>query len=310
MTTVAVIGSWQLAHVTAACLAESGHGVALVNETGVWDHYPQCPVDEPGVDELAGTLLAKGSLTWTTLHPDKDSFGTLGMCALVKTLWLAIDTPLDVSGAPDVGPLCAAVEAAEVRFPNADLIVVGSQVPLGFCAKLEGAIGKPVACVPENMRIGDGLRGFRHPDRLIIGAARGETRGVVAAMLLAPAGTEVIACSLETAEMCKHATNAFLATSISFANEVAAVGAAYDVDSEVVTRALRADRRIGPKAYVRSGDGFANGTLERDLRVLQRAGIEHHVSTKLVDAVLAVNDQQAKPAPTPHEQHLKGRQCP
>jgi len=115
---------------------------------------------------------------------------------------------------------------------------------------------------------------------------------------------------LETAEMIKHATNAFLATSISFANEIAAIGKRFGVDDAAVTRALRADSRIGSRAYVESGRAFGNGTLERDVRVLrdvmwgERRSSPLH-ETPMMDAVLRVNASMPRPETTTHELRLR-----
>jgi UDPglucose 6-dehydrogenase len=102
--------------------------------------------------------------------------------------------------------------------------------------------------------------------------------------------TQFLLCNLPTAEMIKHANNIFLATSISFANELARVGDGLDVDSHVVATALKQDKRIGPGAYVAPGLGFAGGTLPRDLRVLSQMGRSLKIPTPLVDAVLSVNE--------------------
>ncbi len=90
--------------------------------------------------------------------------------------------------------------------------------------------------------------------------------------------------------MIKHANNAFLAMSISFANELARLGEVYDVDGETVARALKLDQRIGKGAYVAPGLGFAGGTLPRDVRIMQKLGREHHIPMRIMDGVMAVNE--------------------
>jgi len=234
-------------------------------------------------------------------------------------LWLAIDTPLNEDGSPNVEPLLTAVRAAtrgpcercgritparechqcapkaESRTP---LIVVSSQVPIGFCNRLQTESSAPIACVPENYRFGKAMGIFRSPDRLVIGAEKEEVRQAVAALFKdnhpdAP-WDKFIMCDLPTAEMIKHATNAFLGTCISFANEMAKIATAYGVDLSILEKGLRADSRVGKGAPLRPGGPFTGGTLRRDLRALQKAispsNEQPFSSTPLVDAVLQVND--------------------
>ena len=113
--------------------------------------------------------------------------------------------------------------------------------------------------------------------------------------------------------MIKHATNAFLATSISFANELARIGEKHLVDNQLVAAALKLDKRIGSRAYVAPGLGFAGGTLPRDLRVLQQLGKASAVPTPLVDAVLEVNDSTAAAifdSVAAHVGDLRGKDIP
>jgi UDPglucose 6-dehydrogenase len=276
VTAIAVIGSWHNAFVTAGCLASWGHDVCLVSS-----RY-ELPLDEPGLD----SLLKKVRRT----PPET-----------VPIPWFAEDVSLDAAGAPDTTAL---MKLIGMWYVQEERIIISSQVPLGFCQHVERTLYKRVVYIPENMRLGAAVEGFLHPDRLIIGAALEEDRtwahGLFPAFFTrAP----VIKTDLNTAEMCKHATNAFLATCVSFANEVAALGGPYGVDSDTVARALRADGRIGPRAYVKAGAGFGGGNLERDVRALQDLGPT--MATPLLNAVLAVNGRAPRPDVTPHEAHIR-----
>lgn len=294
MSAIAVVGSWHLAHVTAVCLAGIGHDVSLYFDE------PRHP-DEPGLRELEAQEIEMGRLR----HE-----GFECMTGHQRIVWIAEDVPLDESESPIADGLFKLAGHLRGVFSELDVVIVSSQVPLGTCRVLEHQLGAPVAYVPENLRLGTALHDFSHPDRLVIGASKAETHEMVKHLLrrfiglctLGEGGITV--CSLATAEMIKHATNAFLATSISLANEIARLGAHFDVDNAAVTSALRADSRIGPKAYVRSGAGFAPGTLARDLKALQWIGKAGGVPTTLVDAVLAVNDAAPKPPVRAHDLHL------
>jgi UDPglucose 6-dehydrogenase len=283
MSTISVIGDWQNAWVTAACLASFGHKVTLVSR------MPELSLHEPYLDQIVERTTAAG--TFRRIHPEQHTDGNVQD----EYGWIALDTPLDEEGGPNVDPVKLAAIRACIR---CEKIIVSSQVPLGFCQKLEENLRRPVAYVPENMRLGAGVEMFMSPDRVVIGASD-RAYGQEIAEIFRPILLLPMLVDLPTAEMIKHATNAFLATSISLVNELARVGRPFDVDMRAVEQALKADSRIGPKAYVRAGGGFAGGTLERDLKALQRVGPlprdRHDRPTRLIDAVLAVNAELPHP---------------
>ena len=283
MIHIAVIGAWHNAHVTAACLAKFGHKVTLVNPTEIrWHGYPSLDIEEPGLPDLVDQMRNEGRLDYSNTW------------VIADYQWLAIDTPLTDDDTPIVGPLYAALDSA-IAESEASSIIVSSQVPIGFCERVEQQLRRPVAYVPENMQLGRAIDGFLHAERLVVGASDPAMVQSVLHILDIVARTpdgrlasrpQYAICSLPTAEMIKHATNAMLATQISLANELAMVGEKYGADMQMVAKAMRMDSRIGPKAYVRPGLGFAGGTLPRDLRALQMSGKD----TPVVDAVLRVNE--------------------
>jgi UDPglucose 6-dehydrogenase len=273
--TIAVIGDWHNAWVTAACLASLGHDVTLVSES------ERLSVYEPGLDEMIAK--ARDAQLFHRCSPDKLWSAKYG--------WIALDTPLDESDRPDTAPVMAAALKAAERTRS---LIVSSQVPLGFCQEVEKKTGLDVAYVPENMRLGDGIRTFLQPDRLIVGASAAGYASIIAHHLLEGVHVEPLLTDLPTAEMAKHATNAYLATQISLANELASIGQHYGVDTDIVAKALKLDPRIGPKAYVKPGMGFSGGTLPRDLRVLQRLALRAELASFIIDETLAVNERVFK----------------
>jgi UDPglucose 6-dehydrogenase len=277
----AVIGNWHLAFVTAASLSSLGLRTLLVSPQ-ILGHttLPEPPVHEPGLGELMAKSHAAGLLDYAEgITANWNS----------KVAWLAIDTPVNENDEADVTSLIeAASQLRELRSPGS-LLIVGSQIPLGFSRALQNKLGLTVAHIPENLRLGQGLNTFLNADRTVIGADHETTRETVKTML-GKLTTEFLLCDLNTAEMIKHATNAFLATSISFANELARIGEKYGVDNLGVGRALKLDKRIGKAAYVAPGLGFAGGTLPRDLRVLQQMAALSHTPSPLVNSVLEINE--------------------
>jgi UDPglucose 6-dehydrogenase len=284
---VAVHGLWHLGCVTAACLAEGGHDVVALDpdpravaelEAG------RLPLDEPGLPALVAAGRAAGRLAFRA---------DLGALAGVEVLWITLDTPVDDEDRADPSVVRRALDAAAAALPAGALVVVSSQVPVGFTR--DAARAWPAlrfACVPENLRLGRALDAFRRPERVVAGTVDGSARDDVA-RLFAPFTTAIEWMRVESAEMTKHALNAFLATSVAFANEVARVCEAVGADAREVERGLRTDPRVGPKAYVSPGAAFAGGTLARDLRYLAAFGARHRVATPLVEGVLESNAAHA-----------------
>ena len=283
-----VYGLWHLGCVTAACLAHAGHEVVGLDPDadvvrGLREGRP--PVDEPGLPERIAAGLHDGRLSFTT-----DPAGALRDA---EVLWLAFDTPLDEPGEADAAWLRTRWEAVAGALRPGTLVLVSSQVPVGFTASLEreGARrGLRFACSPENLRLGRALEGFEEAERIVVGIRHEADRETVA-RLLGPFARRIEWMSVESAEMTKHALNAFLATSVAFANEVARVCEGVGADAKEVERGLRSDGRIGPGAYLSPGAPFAGGTLARDLRYLAAAGERGGTPTPLAEGVWKSNER-------------------
>jgi UDPglucose 6-dehydrogenase len=142
---------------------------------------------------------------------------------------------------------------------------------------------------PENLRLGKAISVFTQPDRVVIGARTEKSRAVFTE-LLAPFTNHIEWMSVESAEMTKHALNAFLATSVTFINEIAAICERVGADAKEVERGLKSEARIGPKAYLGPGGPFAGGTLARDIIFLTKLGQQNDLPVHLFPAVRASND--------------------
>ena len=171
-------------------------------------------------------------------------------------------------------------------------------MPVGSTAKLESDFasvskGRRVyfAYSPENLRLGDAISAFTKPERIIVGIRSEEARKVIE-VVLAPFCNVLVWMRVESAEMVKHALNAFLATSITFTNEIAGICEVVAADMSEVENALRLDPRIGKKAYVRAGSAFGGGTLARDVRFLTAIAREHGSSVPVLSAVIESNERQ------------------
>jgi UDPglucose 6-dehydrogenase len=281
-----VYGLWHLGCVTAACLAAAGHEVVGLDPDddvvrGLQAGRP--PLDEPGLAERVASGLAAGRLSFTT-----DAASALSGAEVV---WLTFDTPVDDDDEADARWVRDRFDAIAPLIPAGTLVLVSSQVPVGFTAGLERDWKHlRFACSPENLRLGQALQAFERPDRVVVGVRREADRQAVSS-LLRPFTTRIEWMSIESAEMTKHALNAFLATSVAFANEVARMCEALGADAVDVERGLKSDARIGPGAYLSPGAAFAGGTLARDVRFLSGLGVGRGVATPLLDGVLASNER-------------------
>ena len=148
-----------------------------------------------------------------------------------------------------------------------------------------------MAYVPENLRLGQAIERYLHPDMLVVGADDPEAQERVDRLFAAIEAPRV-RTDLATAEMAKHAINTFLATSISFANELANLSQLEGADTDALLQVLRLERRIGPRVPLAPGMGFAGGTLARDVKALEDVGERHGYAARLLEAVLRVNDGQ------------------
>lgn len=284
---ICVYGLWHLGCVTAACLAAAGNQVVGLDRdeelvAGLREGRP--PLFEPGLEELVAEGVRAGRLSFTA-----DAAEALRDA---DVLWVTFDTPVNERDEADVAFVRERLEQMAGALRPGTLVLISSQVPVGFTGALErdwAGRGLLFAYSPENLRLGKAIEVFRHPERVVIGT-RGEGGRDTLRALFAPFCETIEWMSVESAEMTKHALNAFLATSVTFANEVARLCEAVGADAREVERGLKSEGRIGPKAYLAPGAAFAGGTLARDLRFLAGFGRAHGVDTPLFDGVLHSND--------------------
>lgn len=290
---VCVIGLWHQGVVGAACLADLGYDVLGADHDA--DRVEElnrgrAPLFEPGLDALLQKGLAAGRLRFTA-----------DVGAAVKgrrDILLMFDTPVDDSDRSDVAEVLATAAEIAPNLEEDSVILVTAQVPVGTCDRIRGVIveqrpsaGFGVAYSPENLRLGQAIDRFLRPPLPVVGAGDSHTGNRVE-QLLSPLNVKWERTDLRTAEMVKHALNAFLATSVSFANELGNVCDEVGADGRRLGEILRMEPRIGPKAMLFPGLGFSGGTLARDLQTLRRIGDETGLDTLLLDGVWESNRRQ------------------
>jgi UDPglucose 6-dehydrogenase len=266
---ICVFGLWHLGSVTAACVAEAGFDViGLDPDQQVIDNLNNAvpPLYEPGLPELM-----KAGLSSAKLHFTSSSAEAVSQADIV---WVTFDTPVDDEDRADIEYVKSQVAGIFPFLSDGAVVLVSSQLPVGSIAQLERAFasvanGRNVAfaCSPENLRLGKAISVFKEPERIVVGLRDQKGRGALET-LLSTFCDHLIWMKTESAEMTKHAVNTFLATSVTFINEIASVCEQMGADASEVEEALRSEPRIGRKAYIRPGAAFAGGTLARDVTFL------------------------------------------
>ena len=292
MMKVCVQGLWHLGSVTAACLASVGHDVVgLDGDQRTIDGLIQgkAPLFEPSLDDLLRAGIARRRLRFTT---------TMANAARdAEVLWVAFDTPVDDNDLADVEFVLNQIKGVLPVLADGAVVLVSSQMPVGSIHELETFVRRNLAskqlsfaCSPENLRLGKALDVFLKPDRIVVGIRTDDARCKLEKLLL-PITDRIEWMSVESAEMTKHAISAFLATSVTFANEIASICELVGADAKEVERGLKTEMRIGPKAYLSPGGAFAGGTLARDIEFLRMASRAKQLVTPLLSSVRVSNDE-------------------
>jgi len=286
---VCVFGLWHLGCVTAACLAELGIPVIGLDfdekiVTGLKNSI--APIHEPGLDEL----LKKNTETFI-------SFTTDPAFALKEAdyLWVTIDTPVDNEDNADTQYVITSVKKLFKYFKTGIKVIISSQLPVGSTNALRTDYGnyseKDIASFcysPENLRLGKAIAIFMNPDRIVIGADDVDRDRYEC--LFSKISKRLEWMSIESAEMTKHAINAFLAVSAVFANEIATICEYVGADAKEVERGLKTEQRIGNKAYVAPSSAISGGTLKRDIMFLNNLANNYNFQAPLLKSVGISND--------------------
>ena len=286
---VSIIGLGYVGSVAAAGLASDGHDVLGIDVSAERiDSYRKghIPIYEPGLSELVNEAVSRGNLKF--LHPDEVSE------SLGDVILIAVGTPTTETGAADLSQVRSAITWVKERQPDGGVIVVKSTVPPGTGERLRASTLKdsPFKYIsnPEFLREGQALWDWSNPDRVVIGGDDPEAIAIVKA-LYKNADAPYVVTDITSAEMIKYAANAFLATKISFVNEIAALcdrlGATYDDVSE----GIALDPRIGA-SFLRAGVGYGGSCFPKDVRALDQIALTNGHNFELLRSVITVNNRQ------------------
>ena len=292
---IAMIGTGYVGLVSGACFADFGHQVRCVDKDkakidGL--NAGRMPIWEPGLDALVKANAERGRLSFTT-----------DLAEAVKgaqAVFIAVGTPARRGdGHADLSFVFEAVRELARHVEPGTVVVTKSTVPVGTGDEIErilaeeGVEGVFVASNPEFLREGAAIADFKHPDRIVVGAAAEEARELMKEIYrpLFLNRAPILFTERRTAELIKYAANAFLAVKISFINEIADLCEAVDADVQDVARGIGLDNRIGPK-FLHAGPGYGGSCFPKDtvalLQTAQKAGVQQ----RIVATTVAVNDDR------------------
>src|SRR6201985_3214051 len=293
---IAMIGAGYVGLLSGACLSEFGHDVVCVDKDA--DKVKnlrqgQIPIFEPGLDEVVAANVKAGRLSFDR--------GLAGAGAGVDAVFFAVDTcSLRGDDHVDLSYLFAAAEEIALALTGYTVVVTKSTVPVGTSRQVEAIIKKiradaqfDMASNPEFLREGSAIEDFRRPDRVVVGCDTDRAREVMKEVYrpLFLNETPILFTSRETSELIKYAANAFLATKITFINEMADICEKVGGNVQEVARGIGLDGRIGGK-FLHAGPGYGGSCFPKDTLALVQTAQDLGTPTRIVEAVVAVNERR------------------
>jgi UDPglucose 6-dehydrogenase len=291
---IAVVGTGYVGLVVGACLAETGNEVVCVDKIDAKVRMlrrGRMPIYEPGLEELVQRNTKRKRLSFSTQLP-KAVRGS-------EIVFIAVGTPQDEDGSADLRHVQDVAKEIARAMNGYKVIVDKSTVPVGTAAKVRDIVRRetthPFSVVsnPEFLKQGAAVDDFLRPDRVVIGAEDDKARRIMEE-LYAPftrTGAPIMVMDCASAELCKYAANAMLATKISFMNEIANVCELFNADVDDVRRAVGSDKRIGP-SFLFPGVGYGGSCFPKDVQAILHFSGKKGYEFKILDAVESVNQRQ------------------
>src|SRR5438477_1523253 len=295
---IAIVGAGYVGLVSGACFADFGHEVTCVDKDASKISMLQrgkIPIFEPDLDRLVQNNVKNGRLNFDT--------DLAGPVREADAVFIAVGTPSRRGdGHADLSYVYAASREIAAAVDGFTVVITKSTVPVGTGDEVERLIRETnpsadvaVASNPEFLREGAAIRDFKIPDRIVVGTHDERARKVISEIYrpLYLNKAPVIFTSRRTAELTKYAANAFLATKITFINEIADLAEKVGADVQEIARGIGLDNRIGTK-FLHAGPGFGGSCFPKDTRALIKTAQDHDAPMRIVEAVLAVNENRKR----------------
>jgi UDPglucose 6-dehydrogenase len=285
---IAVIGTGYVGLTTGACFSHLGHDVVCADidaDKVARLQRGSVPILEAGLDELVRDGLERGRLSFVV--------GAAAAAASCEFAYLCVPTPQGADGSADLSYIEAAAREIAPVLPPGAVVVNKSTVPVGSTRVVERVLGRSdvyVVSNPEFLREGSAVHDFLHPDRLVIGSEHSDA-AIRVASLFSGLQAPLIVTDPASAETIKYASNAFLATKVSFVNAIANVCEAVGADVREVVLGMGYDKRIGFE-FLKPGPGWGGSCFPKDSRALVHIADEAGYDFELLEGVIAVNDEQ------------------
>src|SRR5512136_2008441 len=303
MKNIAVIGVGYVGLVTGTCLADLGHRVVCldVNEERIANlNKGILPIYEPGLEEVVRRNMNARRLSFTTSYAEAVNGASPDLAA--EFVFIAVGTPSAVDGKADLDYVRRAAESIAEVMDHPIIVVNKSTVPVGtgdwtadiIKSKQTRPVKFNVVSNPEFLREGNAVYDFMYPDRIVLGSLEREAAEKVAQLYL-PLRATIMLTDLRTAEMIKYASNAFLATKISFINEIANICEQLGADVKEVAAGMGYDKRIG-RAFLDAGIGYGGSCFPKDVKALAYMAAEKGRHPQLLRAVMDINDDRRRMA--------------
>ena len=295
MSELCVIGSGYVGLVTGTCFADLGNHVTLVDideRKVTMLQNGEMPIYEPGLAEMVQRNTVAGRMQFTTCYSE----GLSG----AEFVFICVGTPSGVDGEADLQYVRSAAQTIAETMDHPLIVINKSTVPVGTGDWTREIIERnqpqpidfAVVSCPEFLREGSALADFMQPDRTVLGSSDPAAAETVAE-LYAPLDAPIVITDIRTAEMIKYASNAFLATRISFINEISIICERLGADVEEVARGMGFDKRIGPH-FLQAGVGFGGSCFPKDVKALANMAQTHGMHPQLLNAVMEINAFQRR----------------
>ena len=295
---IAIVGTGYVGLVSGACFADFGHEVSCVDKDKAKIaalNAGQVPIYEPGLPEMVAANVSAGRLKFTD--------ALAGAVTAADAVFIAVGTPSRRGdGHADLSYVFDAAREIAGLLSGFTVVITKSTVPVGTGDEVERIIRETrpdadcaVVSNPEFLREGAAIQDFKHPDRIVVGSEDVRAREVMTELYrpLYLNRSPILFTDRRTAELIKYAANAFLATKITFINEIADLAEKVGADVQEIARGIGLDKRIGSK-FLHAGPGFGGSCFPKDARALIKIAQDYEAPLRIVEAVVAVNDARKR----------------